>query len=82
MQHLLFYTKENCPLCDQVQAMLDILQHEYTFEIEVRDIYSRDEWLEEYQLLIPAVEIGGKALHCEEISYEVLEQALKKTTKA
>ncbi|RYG74434.1 glutaredoxin family protein [Lentibacillus lipolyticus] len=82
MQQLLFYTKENCPLCDQVQAMLDILQHEYTFEIEIRDIHSREDWLEEYQLLIPAVEIGNHAFNCEEISYEVLEQVLKEMAEA
>ncbi|GGK03479.1 hypothetical protein GCM10007063_27110 [Lentibacillus kapialis] len=78
MQHIIFYTKENCPLCDEALAMLELLQHEYSFGIEQRDIYTNDEWLERYQLLIPVIHIGTVTLDCEQISYEALEHALRK----
>ncbi|TMN21314.1 glutaredoxin family protein [Lentibacillus cibarius] len=81
MEHILFYTKQNCPLCDHARALLDLLRHDYSFRIEERDIYEKDEWLEEYQLLIPTVKIGDAELHCEEISYEALKRALKNKTE-
>ncbi|SDO40719.1 glutaredoxin family protein [Alkalicoccus daliensis] len=53
---LYFYTKENCPLCDKAWAKLEDLQREKNFEIEVRDIYTNDDWLEVYQIRIPVIE--------------------------
>lgn len=77
MKTVLFYTKEICSLCDDAEALLYMFQNEYPFEIEVRDIYSNDLWLEEFQLLIPAIEIDDKQLNCEELNYDTLEQFLK-----
>ncbi|HLR61277.1 MAG TPA: glutaredoxin family protein [Lentibacillus sp.] len=76
MQQIILYTKENCPLCDHAFAMLELLQHDYSFEIELRDIYTNDKWLEQYQLQIPVVQFRAATLNCEQISYEALEQAL------
>lgn len=79
MRQIRFYTKENCPLCDDALVMLDLLRHEYPFDLETRDIYSNDKWLEKYQLEIPVVQIDDRTtLNCEEISYEALEKALSK----
>ncbi|SFA89531.1 Glutaredoxin-like domain [Lentibacillus halodurans] len=77
MRNIIFYTKENCSLCDQVLSMLELLCHDYPFEIDKLDIYSNDEWLERYQLLIPVVQINDTTLTYEEISYEALERALR-----
>ncbi|MFD1848982.1 glutaredoxin family protein [Oceanobacillus bengalensis] len=76
MLHIVFYTKENCSICVDAEALLSIFRHEYPYELEVRDIYTKDEWLEEYQLSIPVVEINGKQLNCEEINYDSLKQFL------
>jgi len=80
MAKVIFYTKEVCSLCDDAAALLSMFQQQYSFEIEVRDIYTKDEWLAEYQLLIPVVSMNGKEINCEEMSYEKLEAALKEYT--
>lgn len=80
MKKVIFYTKEVCSLCDDAEALLYMFQQQYSFEIERREIYTNDEWLEEYQLLIPLVSMDGKEINCEEISYETLEVALKEYT--
>lgn len=78
MQKVIFYTKEVCSLCDEAYALLKMFQNDYSFEIETRDIETNDEWLEEYQLLIPVVQINDTVLNCEEIDFSSLENALKR----
>ncbi|HLQ71266.1 MAG TPA: glutaredoxin family protein [Bacillota bacterium] len=75
-----FYMKENCALCDDIKAQLWLLQQYYDFEIEERDIYTCDEWLMEYQLSIPVVELNGNQLDCESASYQTIEKLLKEKT--
>ncbi|OZU88864.1 thioredoxin family protein [Virgibacillus indicus] len=74
---VIFYTKEVCSLCDDAKALLLMLEREYPFELEERDIYTNDEWLEKYQLLIPFVKINDVTLDCEQVNIDSLEQALK-----
>jgi len=76
-----FYTKDNCSLCEDAYALLMMLQSDYSFEIEERDIYTNNDWLEEYQLLIPAVRINDTFLTCEEMGLTQLEEALKKNVE-
>ncbi|MBT2217898.1 glutaredoxin family protein [Virgibacillus dakarensis] len=78
MTPVIFYTKENCSLCEDAYALLKLLQHDYHFTIEERDIYTNDEWLEEYQLLIPYIKINETELNCEQINYNSLDNALKR----
>ncbi|MEW9675924.1 glutaredoxin family protein [Lentibacillus sp. L22] len=77
MINVIFYTKENCPLCENALALLKLLQQDYSFDIDTRDIYSNDNWLEKYQLLIPYVKIGAVELDCEQINLATLEDAIK-----
>jgi glutaredoxin len=77
MQKVIFYTKEICSLCDDAKALLLMFQREYPFELEERDIYTNDAWLEKYQLLIPYVQINDSTLNCEEINIDSLEHLLK-----
>lgn len=76
--NIIFYTKEVCSLCDEAEALLSVFSHEYPHTLEKRDIYSKDEWLEEFQLLIPVIEINGEQLNCEEIDYNAIENILRK----
>lgn len=57
MKKVVFYSKENCPLCDKGLAIIHELQEEFNFEYEVVDIYQDDELLEKFQIMIPVVEI-------------------------
>lgn len=81
MVHINFYTKEHCPLCDDALALVEVLQNDYSFTIEIRDIYSSDEWLEKYQLSIPIVSIDGTELDCTQISFKTLVKALEIANK-
>mgnify|MGYP003539529024 FL=1 len=57
-----FYTKKNCPLCEEAKDLLKILQREMTFTLLEVDIYSNDELLEQYGLMIPVIELNGQVL--------------------
>ncbi|MEI3605588.1 glutaredoxin family protein [Pseudogracilibacillus sp. SE30717A] len=76
-----FYTKENCSLCEDAYAIIMMFKNIYSFELDERDIYTKDEWLEEYQLLIPAIRINDTFLTCEEMTIETIEAALKENVK-
>ena len=80
MLQVYFYTKTHCPLCEDAKALLLLLQHDYPFDLEERDIYTNDAWLEAYQISIPVVEMNGKQLDATEINYDTLEHALKENT--
>ena len=55
------YMKANCPLCEDAKQLLDLLlSKDIRAHYEEIDIYSKDEWLEKYQLMIPVVEIEGE----------------------
>lgn len=77
MRKVIFYTKEICSLCEDALALLLMFKREYSFDIEERDIYTNDDWLEEYQLKIPVVEVNGRQIDCEEMNYDSLEKFLK-----
>lgn len=81
MANVIFYTKDVCSLCEEAYALLNMFKQDYVFEIEERNIYSNDKWLEEYQLRIPVVEVNGKQIDCEEMSYEALKNILKENTE-
>lgn len=69
MEKVIFYSKENCPLCEKGLALVKELQNDIPFDYEVIDIYKNDELLERYQLMIPVVKIGEDI-----VSYGILEK--------
>lgn len=69
MKKVIFYSKENCPLCDKGLIILKNLQKEIPFEYEIMDIYKDDQLLELYQLMIPVVKIDDEVA-----SYGILEK--------
>ena len=81
MQKVIFYMRKPCPLCDDVKTWLLMLQQEYAFEIEERNIDTNDTWLEKYQLLIPVVTINDVMLHANQLNVLSLERVLKQETR-
>ncbi len=74
---LYFYTKIDCPLCEKGLLNLQLLQKEVSFDIEIRDIYTNDDWLEEYQIRIPVIETSaGVVLDEGIITYETLKSKI------
>ena len=68
--NVIFYTKENCSLCDKGLVVLKEISNDYPLSITMVDIYKDDELLEKYQIMIPVVEING-----EEVDFGILSEA-------
>ncbi|OZM56034.1 glutaredoxin [Lottiidibacillus patelloidae] len=76
MKVVTFYTKENCPLCEKGLKLLEKVQLEEPFQIEVIDIYQDDELLAKYQIKIPVIAVGEDEIDCGIISYNTLRKRL------
>ncbi|PWU69248.1 glutaredoxin family protein [Gracilibacillus dipsosauri] len=71
------YGKKDCSLCLDAKILLEILQEEYGFEIEVIDIYQDETLLDKFHLIIPVVEIEGEIVDTEIIDLPKIENFLK-----
>ena len=61
MQTLCVYSRQGCHLCELlVEELLPIIRGQ--LQIEVRDIDSRPDWLERFNIRIPVVEFEGKVI--------------------
>lgn len=49
---LILYSKPGCHLCEGLQEKLEQI-HNLKFELEVRDITTREDWFQAYQYEIP-----------------------------
>lgn len=75
MKKVIFYTKENCLLCDEALDLLKVIQSVEPFQVQVEDIYKDDALLEEYQLIIPVIKIDDEIIYGKSINFaEILEK--------
>lgn len=51
---LILYSKPGCHLCEGLQEKLEQIQT-LTFDLEIRDITSRNDWFQAYQYEIPVL---------------------------
>ena len=51
---LILYSKPGCHLCEGLQEKLEQIQSLH-FELEIRDITTRDDWFQAYQYEIPVL---------------------------
>jgi glutaredoxin len=51
---LILYSKPGCHLCEGLEEKLNAASH-LSFELEVRDITTREDWFERYQYEIPVL---------------------------
>ena len=58
MHRVLLYTKKDCPLCDEAEALLARLQGEYQFTVDTVDIASDDDLFQRYRYAVPVVAVG------------------------
>jgi thiol-disulfide isomerase/thioredoxin len=75
-KNLIFYTKIHCPLCDKAHKLLQELQTETLFTIEIVDIYNDDALVEKYGMMIPVVEVDGEEIDYGIISMDKVKKAL------
>ena len=52
--NLILYSKPGCHLCEGLQAKLAAVEH-IDFDLEIRDITTRDDWFAHYQYEIPVL---------------------------
>ncbi len=51
---LILYSKPGCHLCEGLQEKLEQIEN-LDFELEIRDIMTRDEWFAAYQYEVPVL---------------------------
>ena len=51
---LILYSKPGCHLCEGLQEKLEQI-HSIPFDLEIRDITTRDDWFQAYQYEIPVL---------------------------
>ena len=71
-----FYTRQNCPLCEEAKLMIELVQEDYPLEYKEVDIESDDVLHEKYMLMIPVIEKNGEILIYGNIGYVELLEAL------
>jgi glutaredoxin len=60
---LILYSKPGCHLCEGLQEKLEQVQQNLYFELEIRDITTREDWFQAYQYEIPVLFVAsGKAI--------------------
>ncbi|MEM9776818.1 MAG: glutaredoxin family protein [Chloroflexota bacterium] len=62
MLHVQLYTKDPCPLCDDVKLLLDALQETYPHQLEEIDITQDHDLNMHYRFLIPVLQIGDRQI--------------------
>ena len=76
MKKVAFYSRPDCPLCEEGLLTLKLVQEDVPFDIEVRNIEEDDMWHEKYMLMIPVVEEKGKVIQYGQLDYAALLEAL------
>ncbi|MGO1060540.1 glutaredoxin family protein [Planococcus sp. FY231025] len=72
-----FYTRANCPLCEEARLMLQLVQEDFELDVTEVDIESDEALHEKYMLMIPVVEKDGKTVIYGNIGYIELLEALE-----
>ena len=78
LQKVIFYSRPDCPLCEEGLLTLKLVQEDVPFEIEVKNIEEDDALHEKYMLMSPVVEENEKMIQYGRLDYVTLLEALGK----
>ncbi|WP_075619835.1 glutaredoxin family protein [Paenisporosarcina indica] len=70
-----FYSRPNCPLCEEASLMLRMVEEDVPLEIETINIEDDDTIHEKYMLRIPVIISEGKVIQEGRIDYPTLIEA-------
>lgn len=70
-----FYSRSNCPLCEEARLMLELVKEDIYLDIEEINIEENDELHEKYFLRIPVIECKGQIIQEGRIDYPTLLEA-------
>ena len=73
---LTFYSKPNCPLCDEARDMLEDLNREFALVVTEVNIFGNPAIYEKYKYLIPVLELENGQVIKARFSEAELRQAL------
>lgn len=76
MKKVIFYSRPDCPLCEEGLLTLKLVQEDASFDVEVKNIEEDDVSHEKYMLMIPVVETNGKVIQYGQLDYVTLLEAL------
>ncbi|MBE9199112.1 MULTISPECIES: glutaredoxin family protein [unclassified Nodularia (in: cyanobacteria)] len=71
---LILYSKPGCHLCEGLQEKLEQVQN-LSFELEVRDITTREDWFLAYQYEVPVICLSNHR-GAEDTEKELIEERL------
>ena len=75
MMNVQFYTRPNCPLCEDARLMLELVKEDVALHIEEINIEDNDAIHEKYLLRIPVIERNGVVIQEGRIDYPTLLEA-------
>lgn len=64
-----FYRQDGCPLCDEAEQMMRLVEEDYPLTWTTFDIRTDDVIHEKYMLMVPVIEKDGKPLLYGNIGY-------------
>lgn len=70
-----FYTRPNCPLCEDARLMLELVKEDVILHIEEINIEDNDDIHEKFLLRIPVIERNGVVIQEGRIDYPTLLEA-------
>lgn len=70
--HITYYRQDNCPLCDEAEMMMRLVQEDYPLTWSTVDIQSDDDIHEKYMLMVPVLEKDEEVLGYGNIDYATL----------
>jgi glutaredoxin len=72
------FTRKGCHLCEKAKEVIYDLQKRIDFHYEECNIETKEEWTENYGLMIPVVLINGKEIQYGQIDQPTLSKAFTK----
>ncbi|MDQ0186955.1 glutaredoxin family protein [Cytobacillus kochii] len=76
MQIVKLYTRKRCPLCEQAELVIEMVQEESLFQYKAIDIETSDDLTERFGLMIPVIEVDGEILQYGQVDYVTLSEKL------
>ncbi|MGP4077284.1 glutaredoxin family protein [Halobacillus sp. K22] len=76
MNKIILYSKQNCPLCEEISSLVELFSGEYNIDVQEIDIEQNDELMRRYLLEVPVILVNGDELDYRSITYGAIEERL------
>ncbi|WP_431804273.1 glutaredoxin family protein [Halobacillus andaensis] len=76
MNEITIYRKPTCGLCDEVETLIEIIQHDYEIKVNKIDITGNINLEQKYLLEIPVLLINGEELEYRQIDLLTIRERL------